>query len=207
MTYDLFSEPGEGSNVPYSIQAPGADISLWSSLFPEDDANRLFRILRQEILWEQEKVSLYGKVHDLPRLTAWYGEPGKTYSYSGIKAHSSPWTPALIEIKKRIENVSDTRFNSVLLNLYRDGSDSVSWHADDEPELGTAPIIGSVSFGESRVFQMKHRVEKKGKLKINLENGSYLLMKGATQHNWIHQIAKSGKSMGERINLTYRVVT
>jgi alkylated DNA repair dioxygenase AlkB len=142
-------------------------------------------------------------VHDLPRLTAWYGDPAKTYVYSGITVRSLEWIAPLLEIKRRIEGVSDYSFNSVLLNRYRNGSDSVSWHADDEPELGQNPLIGSVSFGEARSFQMKHKFLDE-KRKIILEHGSYLLMKGSTQHYWLHQIPKSKRALGERINLTFR---
>lgn len=120
--------------------------------------------------------------------------------------HSSPWTPALLQIREKIENVSRIEFNSVLLNLYRSGADGVAWHSDDEPELGQNPVIGSVSLGAARTFHLKHRFIKNKKQKIVLEHGSYLLMKGKTQHQWRHQIPKSKKNMGARINLSFRVV-
>ncbi len=203
MTYDLFAdEPGTpGSGVKISM--PDAEVVYFLGLFSLSEADLLFTQLQREVTWKQEKIKLYGQVHDLPRLTAWYGDPAKTYIYSGITVRSLEWITPLLEIKRRIEGVSDYSFNSVLLNRYRNGSDSVSWHADDEPELGQNPLIGSVSFGEARSFQMKHKSLDE-KRKIILEHGSYLLMKGSTQHYWLHQIPKSKRAMGERINLTFR---
>ena len=204
MTYDLFPPSGECSPACKRIDMPDAEVLLFPSLFSECEANRLFEILRREIVWQQEEITLYGRVNKLPRLTAWYGDPDTTYRYSGITVESTPWIPALLEIRERIEAVSSARFNSVLLNLYRDGSDSMSWHADDEKELGRNPAIGSVSFGQGRVLQMKHKSDKARRLDIPLANGSYLLMQGQVQHHWLHQVAKSRRQMGERINLTYR---
>ena len=182
---------------------PDSDVVHFPGLFSPSEADSLFVQLQQKVTWQQEKIKLYGQVHDLPRLTAWYGDPAKTYIYSGITVHSLEWIAPLLEIKRRIEGVSDYSFNSVLLNRYRNGSDSVSWHADDEPALGQNPLIGSVSFGEARSFQMKHKSLDE-KRKIILEHGSYLLMKGSTQHCWLHQIPKSKRALGERINLTFR---
>ena len=179
----------------------------YAALFSRSEADELFQQLRREIAWRQEQITVYGRVHAVPRLTAWYGDPDKTYTYSGLTSQPQPWVPVLLDIKERIERVSGTTFNSVLLNLYRDGSDSVSWHADDEPELGLNPVIASVSFGESREFQMKHRKKRACRQTIVLESGSFLLMRGPTQHHWLHQIPKSPRPLRERINLTYRVVS
>ena len=122
---------------------------------------KLFSIqLKENVTWQQEEIKLYGRVIPLPRLTAWFGDEGKTYMYSGITVEPEPWTPTLLQIKNRIEEVSDVTFNSVLLNYYRNERDSVSWHSDDEPELGKNPIIGSVSFGDVRTFQLKHKTDK-----------------------------------------------
>ena len=187
------------------ISMPDADVLHFARLFDPCEANSLFLQLQQNIEWQQEKIKLYGQLHDLPRLTAWYGDPSVTYSYSGISITSLEWIDVLLEIKSRIESVSDNSFNSVLLNRYRNGSDGVSWHADDEPELGQNPVIGSVSFGEARRFQLKHKTLD-AKRMIILENGSYLLMKGRTQHCWLHQIPKSKRVLGERINLTFRLI-
>ena len=203
---DLFSQPPDyRSEAVEKIDLPDAEVLLFRNLFSKNEVDDLFKELQQEVSWKQEEIKLYGKVYDLPRLTAWYGEPNKTYIYSGIKVESSPWIPVIDKIKKRIERVSNTTFNSVLLNLYRSGSDGVAWHADDEPELGENPVIGSVSLGEARPFQMRHKTDKKVENKeILLESGSYLLMQGPTQEHWLHRIPKSKRSMNERINLTFR---
>jgi alkylated DNA repair dioxygenase AlkB len=206
MTYDLFSSPGERSDAGSRIDMPDAEVLLFASLFSQLEANQLFDALRRDILWREETIKLYGQVHKQPRLTALYGDPDTSYRYSGITLESVPWIPALLKIKERIEQVSNASFNSVLLNRYRDGSDSMGWHADDEPELGRNPIIGSVSLGENRALQMKHKSDKSNRRNIPLANGSFLLMQGAVQHHWLHQIAKSRRQMGERINLTYRFI-
>ena len=162
-----------------------------------------------EIQWRQERIKLYGKVHKLPRLTAWYGEPGARYSYSGICSVAMPWTKSLLAIKHRIEQSTAGTYNGVLLNLYRDGADGMGWHSDDEPELGPAPVIASVSFGQPRNFQMKHKVDAALRQSILLGHGSLLLMQGETQKNWLHQVPKrtSRKSpMGVRVNLTFRQI-
>ena len=203
MTGDLFANEPCTPESGVKISMPDADVVHFPGLFSLSEADLLFTQLKREVAWQQEKIKFYGQVHDLPRLTAWYGDPSKTYIYSGITVHSLKWIPPILEIKRRIESMSDQSFNSVLLNLYRNGSDSVSWHADDEPGLGQNPSIGSVSFGEARPFQMKHKSLSE-KRKIILDHGSYLLMQGTTQHYWLHQIPKSKRPLGERINLTFR---
>tara|TARA_R110002072_G_scaffold247825_1_gene406956 strand:- start:1527 stop:2147 length:621 start_codon:yes stop_codon:yes gene_type:complete len=203
MTYDLFADESPNLPIGTKVSIPDSDILHFHGLFAPSDADDLLARLKSEIQWQQEKIKLYGQVHDLPRLTAWYGDAGKKYNYSGIVVDSLTWIEPLLEIKKRIEAVSGVAFNSVLLNRYRSGADSVSWHADDEQELGRNPVIGSVSFGEARPFQLKHKT-KDERTKIVLHHGSYLLMQGATQHNWLHQIPKSKKTLSERINLTFR---
>ena len=205
MSYDLFAGELGSFGSGMEISMPDADVLHFARLFDPCEASSLFLQLQQNIEWQQQQIKLYGRVHDLPRLTAWYGDPAVTYSYSGISITSSEWVEALLEIKRRIEGVSDFSFNCVLLNRYRNGSDGVSWHADDEPELGQNPVIGSVSFGEARPFQLKHKILDE-KREIILENGSYLLMKGRTQHCWLHKIPKSKRVLGERINLTFRLV-
>lgn len=206
MTADLFSSDGERSEAFSRIAMQHADVTLYPTLFSASEADQLFSVLRQDILWRQEAIRVYGRIHQQPRLTAWYGEPNTVYSYSGITLNANPWIPALLAIKARIEGVAQATFNSVLLNLYRDGADSMSWHADDEAELGRNPVIGSVSLGQSRVLQLKHKTDKANRRNIPLSNGSFLLMQGPTQHHWLHCIAKSRQPLGERINLTYRLV-
>ena len=136
-----------------------------------------------------------------PRLTAWYGDEGKTYVYSGIRNHPLPWTPLLLALKAKAEGFAESAFNSVLLNYYRDGGDSVGWHADNEPELGGRPVIASLSLGATRTFELRRRTT--GKVaKLPLTSGSILVMRGTTQHNWVHRVPKEPGS-ASRINLTF----
>jgi alkylated DNA repair dioxygenase AlkB len=192
---------------PEILPMPDADVRLYSNFFSPAESDRLFQTLKDEIAWKQENARFGGKSVPLPRLTAWYGDAGKSYSYSGITVHPTPWTPALIEIKTRVESVANATFNSVLLNYYRDGRDSVAWHSDDERELGLNPVIASVSFGAARDFQFKHKTNPDLRQKVTLTHGSLLLMTGATQHFWKHQIPKTKRPLDGRINLTFRVIT
>jgi len=139
-------------------------------------------------------------------LTALFGNDGKSYSYSNIIMYPKPWNLLLQKIKLYVESITDTNFTTVLLNYYRDGNDSNGWHADNEKELGINPVIASLSFGAERVFQLKHNTDKEQKKNIILEHGSLLLMKGTTQHFWKHQIPKTAKPIGSRINLTFREI-
>jgi len=168
-------------------------------------ADNYFQKLNCEIDWKQEEMIMYGKRLKFPRLTAWYGDNDKPYSFSGITLKPSPWTTDLLEIKSKIEPKCNTTFNSVLLNRYRNGQDSISWHTDAEKELGDNPIIASVNFGATRKFQLKH-IHTKQKIEIELTHGSLLIMQGELQHFWQHQVPKTSIPVGERINLTYRVI-
>ena len=131
-----------------------------------------------------------------------------SYTYSGIQMNAKPWTNELLEIKKSIEPLARTQFNSVLINYYRDGRDRVAWHSDDEKELGLNPVIASISFGAERKFKLRHKRFKENQLKheIILPNGSLLIMSGVTQHHWLHEIPRTAKPIGPRINLTFRVI-
>lgn len=183
-----------------------SDIEYYPSLFTKQESVELFKTLIDKIHWQQETIKYFGKIIPLPRLTSWYGHANKTYTYSGIEMKPNDWISELIIIKKRIEEIAKIDFTNVLLNMYRNGNDSVSWHSDNEPELGTNPCIGSVSFGASRIFQLKHILEPSNKKSIKLQDGSFLLMKGETQHYWQHQIPKTSKNISSRINLTFRVI-
>lgn len=185
---------------------PDAEVLYFPCFFDLEESATLFGQLKEKIAWQQDAIKFYGKIIPLPRLTAWYGDEGKNYQYSGIKMQPKAWNEELLLIKHRIEQVSGNQFNSVLLNLYRHGQDSMAWHADDEPELGKNPVIASVSFGQERLFKFKHRKNADLKAQITLENGSLLLMAGQTQHYWLHQIPKSTRTMKDRINLTFRTI-
>jgi alkylated DNA repair dioxygenase AlkB len=168
-----------------------------------EESPTLFDDLLATSPWQQDEVVIFGQRRILSRKVAWMGDAGFTYSYSGTSKTASPLTPALLLIKKRVEQQCAHRFNSCLMNLYHDGSDGMGWHSDDEKTLGRNPVIASVSFGAERVFKLKHR-ESKEIVSVLLENGSLLVMKGATQHHWIHAMPKTKKITTPRINLTFR---
>ena len=204
MINPLFQEnPNEVEKIP--IQ--DGELRLYPHFFLSQERETFFNQLKENVKWQQEEIKLYGRKIPLPRLTAWFGDEGKTYMYSGITVEPELWTPTLLEIKSRIEEVSNVKFNSVLLNYYRNERDSVSWHSDDEPELGKNPIIGSVSFGDVRTFQLKHKTDKSLTISRDLPDGSYLEMAGSTQHHWLHQIPKRTRKIGPRINLTFRIIS
>lgn len=185
---------------------PDCQIEYYPRFLEKDTADRYFDHLYSEVPWRQDNIRIFGKTYPQPRLTALFGNNGKTYTYSGITMSPLPFDAILEEIRKKVQQLSGCEFSTCLLNLYRDGSDSNGWHADNEKELGNNPVIASVSLGQPRYFQMKHRRQRDQKLKILLEPGSLLLMKGPTQHHWLHQLPKSKKPMQARINLTFRYI-
>jgi alkylated DNA repair dioxygenase AlkB len=191
---------------PMVLNLPDAEIIYYPNFFDKTAADAIFSELKTAIPWQQDDITVFGKTHRQPRLTALFGNEGKPYSYSNIKMQPHSWTPLLQKIKLYVEQVADANFTTVLLNLYRDGKDSNGWHADNEKELGNNPIIASVSFGTERTFQLKHNTIQGLKQTILLEHGSLLLMKGTTQHFWKHQIPKTSRPIGSRINLTFRVI-
>jgi len=172
-------------------------------LFDKREAERYFTELIQTTPWQQDEVVLFGQKRVLSRKVAWMGDGGFTYSYSGTSKTASPWTTPLMTIKERVEQQCAHRFNSCLLNLYHDGSEGMGWHSDDERTLGRNPVIASVSFGAERIFKLKHRASKEV-VSVLLENGSLLVMKGETQHHWVHAMPKTKKIHTPRINLTFR---
>jgi alkylated DNA repair dioxygenase AlkB len=178
---------------------------FYSDFFSKAESDLFLQKLKVEIEWKQESMNMYGKQVDFPRLTAWYGDNDKPYSFSGITLQPKIWTKELLEIKAKIEPLATVQFNSVLLNRYRSGNDSISWHTDAEKELGQNPVIASVNFGATRKFQLRH-INTKEKLEIKLTNGSLLIMQGELQHYWQHQVPKTSKVVNERINLTFRVI-
>jgi len=190
--------------APLSLDLPNADVLFYPAFFPAAEADRLLRELRDSTAWRQDTIMFFGKTVDVPRLTAWYGDEGTRYTYSGIENVSLPWTPPLLEVKRAVEPASGVVFNGVLLNRYRTGRDSVSWHSDDEPEFGEQPVIASVSFGGNRTFQLRHKRRKDLKADVELTHGSLLFMRGGTQANWLHRVPKTSRPVGERLNLTFR---
>ena len=161
--------------------------------------------LWKDLAWKQYPITLFGKTHLQPRLTAWCSDPGVGYRYSGTRLESLDWHPDLAILRRRLESGLDARFNSVLINAYRDGRDAMGWHADDEPELGERPIIASVSLGQTRRLLVRPRGGGKSTV-YDLENGSLLLMSGRSQLDWVHSVPRTMKSVRLRINLTFRHV-
>lgn len=191
---------------PIVFDVPDASIIYYPNFFSTEEATMLFDTLQKEIPWQQDDIKVYGKVYPQPRLTALFGNEGKSYSYSNITMHPHKWSPLLMSIKEKVEKATEAIYSTVLLNYYRDGKDSNGWHADNEKELGTNPIIASLSFGAERMFQLKHNAIPNQKINIPLAHGSLLVMKGTTQHFWKHQIPKTTKPIGPRINLTFRII-
>jgi len=201
---DLFNQTTDSQSPDVILK--NAELYYRPSFFGIEESTRLFKILLEKINWQHDVIKMYGREIPLPRLSAWYGDISKPYSYSGIILQPLPWTDELLFIKNRIELIAKVKFTSVLLNRYRDGQDYVGWHADDEKELGQNPVIGSVNFGATRRFQLRRKDNKNDKFEVALKHGTFLLMRGTTQHYWQHQVPKTTQRIGERINLTFRVI-
>lgn len=190
---------------PGKISLPQAELDYRADFLSQTKADALLLCFRQSLNWRQDSIKLYGKVVKIPRLQAWYGDADSTYRYSGLTMTPLPWTEELWELKQRCEQACGHRFNSVLANWYRDGNDSMGWHADSEPELGDNPVIASVSLGACRNLDFRH-IRSDEKYRIALAHGSLLIMQGATQHYWQHAIAKTRRVSEGRINLTFRYI-
>ncbi|MBC6612951.1 alpha-ketoglutarate-dependent dioxygenase AlkB [Hymenobacter sp. BT507] len=191
------------------LPLPHAEIWLDEHFLPLEAASMLLHELEQTIRWRQEAIRLYGREVLQPRLTAWHGDSAATYRYSGLQLTPQPWTPALQELRKQVETATGAAFNSVLLNLYRYGQDSMGWHADDEPELGPAPVIASLSLGATRRFRLRPRDAREiphAPLSLDLPSGSLLVMRGPTQQHWLHAVPKTARPTDARLNLTFRLI-
>jgi alkylated DNA repair dioxygenase AlkB len=197
----------DDAHVPRRLAMVGGDVTLQDVADLGVDATCLLRELIAETRWRQETVVVWGKRHLQPRLVAWHGDDNKSYSYSGIQLNPLPWTATLLKVRDAVERNTAESFNSVLLNYYRDGRDSMGFHSDDEPELGPEPTIASVSLGAARVLIFKHKRDATVKpVRLLLSHGSLLTMKGRTQADWVHGIPKETKPIGPRVNLTFRRV-
>jgi alkylated DNA repair dioxygenase AlkB len=181
---------------------PDAELTLWEHFFSRAEADTFYNTLLAETPWKQEEITVFEKTHLTPRLTVWYGKRRDGSSKPVLEL-----TPTLQTIGERVEATTGIQFTSVLVNLYRDGKDGVGWHRDRDRELGPKPIVASVSFGETRPFEIRHKFNKElEKIRIPLHHGSLLLMAGTMQHFWEHQIPKTAKEIKPRINLTFRIV-
>lgn len=199
MQQKLFGDTG--NILPFN-----GEVLFFPNAFNLAESNAFLHSLIQEVPWKQEPITMFGRQVMQPRLTAWYGDVGKSYSYSGITMQPLAWTDTLLQVKNTVTNIAGVSFNSALLNYYRDGNDSMGWHRDNEKELGKNPVIASVSFGAARKFQLRRYSDKAGLTNIVLSHGSLLLMRGETQHYWEHQLPKVKGSTGGRINITFRVI-
>jgi alkylated DNA repair dioxygenase AlkB len=184
-----------------------ADVKFMHGFYRPPLSEQYRNALLEEILWTQETIYIAGQQRLQPRLSAWYGDAGNNTTYSGITLRPHPWTDTLLRIKEDVETATGQRFNSVLLNLYRNERDSVGWHSDSEVELGDNPTIASLSLGETRTFKFRHKSRKDQKtLSLALSDGSLLVMAGTTQRFWRHAIDKEREARGSRINLTFRTI-
>jgi alkylated DNA repair dioxygenase AlkB len=194
----LFNETGQNPVFPTDL------LDYKPGLFDEAESHSFLQKFITEMPWQQRSVLMYGKEVVTPRLTVWLGDPDADYSVSGSGTHPLPWTEELLIIKNRIEPLAGVSFNTVLLNYYRNGNDSVSWHSDNDGIPGRNRIVASVSFGQARIFDIRNNADHTVKYSVLLEDGSYLLMKGDFQEKWQHRIAKSPKPLNPRVNLTFR---
>jgi alkylated DNA repair dioxygenase AlkB len=188
------------------LRLADADVAFDPRWLDEADADRLLRGLRGGVAWETHRIRLFGREHDSPRLSCWIGDPGSAYRYSGTLFEPRPWPPLLLAVRGRLCAELGTGFNSVLANRYRDGRDCMGWHSDDEAELGPAPVIASLSLGATRRFVLKHRGDPQVRQVLELPHGSLLVMAGATQRHYRHALPRTARPVGERINLTFRVI-
>ena len=188
------------------VPLDGADVCYCASAFSEERADALLAALVREVPWERHRLRLFGREVDAPRLSCWIGDADAVYVYSRTRFEPRAWTPALASIREDLLTRFDLRFNSVLANLYREGRDSMGWHSDDEPELGPEPTIASLSFGAVRRFRFRSRATRRIAGTIELAHGSLLVMRGATQRFYQHDLPKTSAGIGPRVNLTFRAI-
>lgn len=186
--------------------APDLQLKFAPDWLGAEQARHWLTRLSAETPWAQPEVKVFGRSYPVPRLTAWYGDPGAVYGYSGLKHQPLPWSELLGEIRQRVEAAAGQPFNGVLLNLYRDGQDANGWHSDNEAVLGRNPVVASLSLGGERRFDLRRRDGSGGRISLPLPGGSLLVMGGATQHYWLHQIARTKKHCEPRLNLSFRLL-
>jgi alkylated DNA repair dioxygenase AlkB len=189
------------------IALADGDVRLIDGFLTRSESDAFLEQLLRLVAWEQQVIRIAGRSVASPRLSAWHGDPGARYCYSGLALEPRPWLPVILELKLRVEAACYAQFNSALLNLYRDGADSMGWHSDDEPELGERPLIASLSLGATRRFRLRHRRRAELRpVELDLEAGSLLIMQGDTQHCWKHQLPKTRRAVASRVNLTFRSI-
>ena len=192
-----------GSSI--SVDSDFQDFSYFPKYLDNSSSDKLLETLLERNQWEREIFKIYGKSISAPRLTSWFSDPMVSYRYSGKKRFGKPFTPELFQLRQILNARLNVHFNFVLANFYRDGKDYVGWHADDEPDLGSRPLIASISLGESRRFRVRHN-SRKATESIDLVHGSLLIMRGQSQSHFKHCLAKTKRLVNSRINLTFRTI-
>ena len=187
-------------------KGPGLDVILVRNAVDSVAADAAFVALRERVGWRQDYLRMFGRLISVPRLESWVADEGLDYTYSGIHHDPDPWSEELLTLRDLVSEHAGASFNSVLCNLYRDGTDGVDWHADDESEFGPMPVIGSLSLGATRRFDMRRVDDHAEKIELDLHHGDLVIMRGTTQALWKHRVPKTKKPVGERINLTFRTV-
>ena len=187
-------------------KGPGLDVILVRNAVDSVAADAAFVALRERVGWRQDYLRMFGRLISVPRLESWVADVGLDYTYSGIHHDPDPWSEELLMLRNLVSEHAGATFNSVLCNLYRDGNDGVDWHADDESEFGPMPVIGSLSLGATRRFDLRRADDHAEKIELDLHHGDLVIMRGTTQALWRHRVPKTKKAVGERINLTFRLV-
>jgi alkylated DNA repair dioxygenase AlkB len=199
--WNLFNEDSISNNLLHK----DGTVNYYGKVLTPNEANRYFDLLLQNILWENDEAVIFGKHIVTKRKVAWYGDSDYLYTYSNTTKQALAWTKELSDLNQIVEELAGTKFNSCLLNLYHNGNEGLAWHSDDEKSLGKNTTIASLSFGAERRFSFKHK-QTKQMISLVLEHGSLLIMKDATQTNWLHSLPKSKKITRPRINLTFRTI-
>lgn len=193
------------NSAPQLFSLPDAELQFWPGFLEAEPAQQLLQTLMLELPWQQPSIQIYGRNVKIPRQQVWMGEAHCCYRYSGTTFQPQPWHPAVQQLAQQLSEQLALPFNCVLLNLYQGGGEHMGWHADDEPELGVAPKIASISLGQSRRFDLKHR-HLDCQLQLALTHGSLLLMAGRCQQSWLHRLPKQAKATATRLNLTFRYI-
>ena len=195
------------NNTIITPDLPDAELYYFPQFIESPIADTLLKKFLTDLEWQQHNIRIFGKIVPQPRLSALYAQNRSSYTYSNLTLTPAEFTPELKDLQNKLKDLTNLEFTHCLANLYRDGQDSMGWHSDDEKELGKEPVIASLSFGGKRKFQMKHKSRKEMKFQIEPEHGSLLIMAGQTQASWKHQIPKTKKEVGIRVNLTFRIIT
>lgn len=192
-------------NTALNLLPKDGIVHYYGCIFTPEEADQYYQQLLHHIAWKNDEALMFGKRIVTKRKVAWYGDMEFEYTYSKITKRALPWTPALLELKKRVEAKTDETYNSCLLNLYHSGEEGMAWHSDGEPDLKQNGAIGSLSFGAERKFAFKHK-QTKETISLLLEHGSLLVMKGITQTHWLHRLPTTKTVHTPRVNLTFRTI-